>query len=243
MITRMLVIVPTRGRPENVVRLEQALKDTRTTRADFLYIVDHDDPKAEEYVRLGLNRLTILHDRLRLGGTLNWAARKYAGVYDAIGFMGDDHLPRTEFWDLRILDTLDTGTGRNPRVVYGNDLLQGENLPTAVFLHSRIIQALGYMVPPNQIHLYLDNFWKELGRSLNGLVYLPGVIIEHMHPAAGKADWDARYEEVNARDVDLSDRIAFHQYMEDGRFTAALERVRNWYGMGHCPAAGEEVPR
>lgn len=229
MIPRMLVIVPTRGRPENVVRLEQAIKDTRTTRADFLYVVDHDDPKAEEYVRMGLNRLIVIHERLRLGGTLNWAARKYADLYDAIGFMGDDHLPRTPFWDLRVLDALDVETGQAPRVVYGNDLLQGANLPTAVFMHSRIIQALGYMVPPGMIHLYLDNFWKELGQSLNGLVYLPDVVIEHMHPVAGKADWDDRYAEVNAPDMDLGDKAKFQEYKESGVFASALDRVRREY--------------
>lgn len=230
MIPRMLVIVPTRGRPENVARLEQAIKDTDTTRADFLYVVDHDDPEAGEYARMGLNRLTIIHDRLRLGGTLNWAARKYADLYDAIGFMGDDHLPRTEHWDLRILDALDVGThGRTPRVVYGNDLLQGENLPTAVFLHSRIVTALGYMVPPGMVHLYLDNFWRELGQSLNGLVYLPDVVIEHMHPAAGKADWDDRYAEVNAPAVDTSDKAKFLEYRDSGLFASALERVRTEY--------------
>lgn len=231
MIPRMLVIVPTRGRPENVARLEQAIKDTWTTRADFLYVVDHDDPKAEEYVRMGLNRLIVIHDRLRLGGTLNWAARKYTELYDAIGFLGDDHLPRTEAWDLRVLQALDVETGQAPRVVYGNDLLQGVNLPTAVFMHSRIIQALGYMVPPGMVHLYLDNFWKELGEALDGLVYLPEVVIEHMHPVAGKADWDDRYAEVNARDVDLSDRIAFHQYKEDGRFASGLARIVREYGL------------
>lgn len=230
MIPRMLVIVPTRGRPENVARLEQAIKDTETSRADFLYIVDHDDPKAKKYVRMGLNRLIVIHDRLRLGGTLNWAARKYADLYDAIGFMGDDHLPRTEAWDLRVLEALDVETGQAPRVVYGNDLLQGANLPTAVFMHSRIIRALGYMVPPGMIHLYLDNFWKDLGQSLNGLVYLPEVVIEHMHPVAGKADWDERYAEVNAPAVDLGDKAKFQEYQESGVFASALDRVRGEYG-------------
>jgi hypothetical protein len=229
MIPRMLVIVPTRGRPENVARLEKAREETGTTRADFLYIVDHDDPEAVEYAKLELNRLIILHERLRLGGTLNWAARKYAGVYDAIGFMGDDHLPRTESWDLRILEALDVGAVRDPRVVYGNDLLQGENLPTAVFMHSRIIQALGYFCPPDQVHLYLDNFWKELGQELNGLVYLPDVVIEHMHPVAGKAAWDERYAEVNSPDVDNSDKAAWLAYRGDGRFITAVERVQKEY--------------
>lgn len=227
MISRMLVIVPTRGRPENVARLEQALVDTETSRADFLYVVDHDDPEFLGYAKLELNRLIVLHDRLRLGGTLNWAARKYMGMYDAIGFMGDDHLPRTKSWDLRILGALDVGAG--PKVVYGNDLLQGGNLPTAVFMHSRIIQALGYMNPPDQVHLYLDNFWKTLGSTIGGLVYLPDVVIEHMHPVAGKAEWDDRYAEVNAPAVDSSDREAFHRYMGDGRFVTAVERVQKEY--------------
>jgi len=229
MIPRMLVIVPTRGRPENVARLEQAIKDTRTTRADFLYIVDHDDPEGLAYAKLELSRMIVLHERLRLGGTLNWAARKYAGLYDAIGFMGDDHLPRTEFWDLRVLEALDVGAGHVPRVVYGNDLLQGANLPTAVFLHSRIVQVTGYMNPPDQVHLYLDDFWKVLGMELGGLTYLPDVVIEHMHPVAGKADWDDRYAEVNAPAVDSSDRDAFNRYLNDGRFADAVDRIRKDY--------------
>ena len=35
----------------------------------------------------------VVGPRLRLGPTLNYIAPQYAGDYDAIGFLGDDHIP------------------------------------------------------------------------------------------------------------------------------------------------------
>lgn len=227
---RMLVIVPSRGRPENVARLEEARSamSVMGPEVDFLYVVDDDDPKCMEYVRLDLPQLAIVH-RKRLGPTLNDMAAVNAHQYDALGFMGDDHLPRTVGWDAAVLTMLDS---LQPRVVYGNDLLQGPNLPTAVFLQSRIVRALGYMVPPGMIHLYLDNFWKELGERLDGLVYLPDVVIEHIHPANGKAGMDQTYREANAPEVDSADRGAWLAYRDatEGGLSAALSRVNAEYG-------------
>jgi hypothetical protein len=221
----MLVIVPTRGRPDNVARLEQARFDTGTA-SPFLYVIDSDDPELDGYRALGLSRFVVLGSRLRLGPTLNEAVRRYGDRWEAIGFMGDDHLPRTEGWDRRILAALDSP---DPRVVYGNDLLQGANLPTAVFMHARIARSVGYFCPPDQVHLYLDNYWKELGERLAGLVYLDDVVIEHMHPVAGKAEWDDRYAEVNAPTMDVTDRDAWLHYRASGEFEAAVQRVKEAY--------------
>ena len=57
------------------------------------------------------------------------------------------------------------------------------------------------MVPPGMIHLYFDNFWLDFGRAMGKITYLPDVIIEHMHPAVGKAVLDAGYQEVNAPEM------------------------------------------
>ena len=40
----LLVIVPTRGRPDSVLAVDRALRETGTSRADVLYVVDPDDP-------------------------------------------------------------------------------------------------------------------------------------------------------------------------------------------------------
>lgn len=223
---RLLVIVPTRGRPENVLRLEQARMETMATRSHFLYVVDEDDPEVGRYLHIGVDDLAIVHRR-RLGPTLNMISADRAPGFDYVGFMGDDHLPRTPEWDRMIVNALDWG---GPRIVYGNDLLQGANLPTAVFMPSRVVKALGFMCPPDQVHLYLDNFWLELGKAVDCLTYLPGVVIEHLHPAAGKAEWDHRYQEVNSGEVDRADHQAWVEFQTDGRFRDAVERVRKEYG-------------
>lgn len=229
----LLVLVPTRGRPYNACRLEHARQATCSTagqdseagRVDFLYVVDDDDPVVEEYVHADLPSLAIIH-RQRLGATLNFMASQHVHRYDAVGFMGDDHLPRTLGWDKRILEALDHD---GPRIVYGNDLLQGPNLPTAVFMSSRIIRAAGHMVPPGMVHLYLDNYWKALGERLGGLIYLDDVVIEHLHPAAGKADMDDGYREANASSVDHADREFWAAYQVNGSLETDARRVEREY--------------
>lgn len=231
MTAPLAVIVPTRGRPENAVRLAAAFKETDALNAVPVFVADHDDPELPRYQELldsgAIPRLLIYGGGGGMCAALNFAAKRYAELYEAVGFMGDDHLPRTIGWDSRVLDALDS---LEPRVVYGNDLLQGANLPTAVFLQSRTVRALGAMAPGVMRHLYLDNFWKELGERTGGLVYLDDVLIEHLHPVAGKAEWDHRYVAVNAPEVDHADRDAWLAYRDGEGFAAALRLMEKEYG-------------
>jgi hypothetical protein len=233
------VIVPTRGRPGNAARLASAFRETDALNAVPVFVADHDDPELSLYRRLlergEIPRLIITEGgQPGMCGALNFAARRYAEVYEAVGFMGDDHLPRTRGWDGFVLDALDS---LEPRVVYGNDLLQGPNLPTAVFMQSRMITVMGFMAPPMMRHLYLDNFWRVLGEALNGLVYLPDVIIEHLHPVNGKAEWDERYRVVNAAEVDTADRTAWEAYRSSSAFVHLIKDIREEYGLDPHPAA------
>lgn len=236
MTAQLAVIVPTRERPENAARLAAAFRETNTLGAVAVFVADRDDPRLEEYLRLQEEReipRLLIYDHAEGGRglcrPLNWAASKYADLYEAVGFMGDDHLPRTRGWDLRVMEELDS---LEPRIVYGNDLLQGAALPTAVFMQARMIKAMGVMAPYAMQHLYLDNFWKHLGEQTGGLRYLDDVIIEHLHPVAGKAAWDHRYTAVNAADKDTADRIAWEAYRDGVGFVSALRLVNEEYGRG-----------
>lgn len=233
----MLYIIPTRGRPHKLRELLDSWRATRTT-ARLLIAIDEDDPEIEAYRStfaewLEDTRASNTEDweewvrmssapRMRLGGTLNHYALEYAEWENIIGFMGDDHRPRTHGWDTHIVLAMQSmgGTG----VVYGNDKLQGANLPTAVAISADIVQELGYFVPPGAIHLYLDNFWKHLGESLGRLRYLPDVIIEHMHPVAGKAEMDERYAEVNSGQMYQEDEATYRQWLNSGE----TERIVKW---------------
>lgn len=231
----LAVIVPTRGRPANAARLAQAFRETHALDAVAVFVADWDDPELPGYRKLleedQIPRLVVLDNGTGRGMTraLNYAARRYAELYEAVGFMGDDHMPRTAHWDSRVMGELDS---LDPRIVYGNDLFQGAALPTAVFMQSRMIRALGFMAPEVLRHLYVDNFWKELGERTGGLRYLDDVIIEHIHPAAGKTAMDDGYRRVNAPEVDNGDREAWLAYRDGEGFAAALRSVDREYGRG-----------
>lgn len=220
----MLVIVPSRGRPDNIKRLVQGFRDTAKAKTHLLVAVDEDDPELDGYLEIETEPPhfdIVVGPRLRLGGTLNELAPRYVDEYKIIGFMGDDHLPRTVKWDTSIFQAM-TPAG----VIYGNDLFQGPNLPTAVFMNSSVIETLGYFVPRGLTHLYFDNIWKDWGEGTDQLTYLSDVVIEHLHPAAGKAENDERYTEVNSDTMYTADEARYREYHESGEFAADVAKLR-----------------
>lgn len=216
----MLYLCPSRGRPKNIRELLESWEATRT-HAELWICVDSDDPQVVQYRKIQMPSWATLHvgQRLRLGPTLNLYAARYlnqqymaANRGNIIGFLGDDHRPRTPGWDQVISDTAkQTGTS----VLYGDDRIQGPNLPTAVALTTDIVKTLGYMVPPGAIHLYLDNFWLYIGKSIGRLKYLPGVVIEHVHPITGKVPSDPGYAEVNSSEMYAHDEKVFNDWKRD----------------------------
>ena len=219
----LVIIVPTRGRPAAAAALAQAFKKTCTADTHLLFAVDDDDPELAEYRRVQPPHTTSNPEHSMVA-CLNRAARDVLAYPPfAIGFMGDDHCPRTAGWDAAYLEALrDLGTG----IVYGNDLLQGANLPTQVAMTADIVRALGWMAPPALRHLYVDNFWRDLGNTAGCLRYLPDVVVEHRHPVAGKAQWDAGYARVNDGAVYAHDEAAYLEFAGRGGLEAATAAVR-----------------
>jgi hypothetical protein len=128
-----------------------------------------------------------------LAGWTNWVAfgPGTGGKYRAFASLGDDHVPRTQGWDRLLLDEIDRmgGTG----IAYGDDLHQRDRLPTAPVISADIVAALGWMCEPTLAHMHVDDAWRDLGRGAGCLAYVPGVVIEHCHPDAGKAAADETY--------------------------------------------------
>lgn len=219
----LAVIVPSRGRPQNVVDLVEAWAETRTADSRLFVFIDDDDETVDDYLTPEqLPSWAQIHrgPRRRLGGTLNYAAPQLAMMHPIVGFMGDDHRPRTRGWDTRIeMACTDLG------VVYGNDLFQRQALPTAVFMDSRIVARAGWFVLPGMVHLFMDNLWKRIGEELGTLTYLDDVVIEHVHPAAGKGEWDAGYTEVNSGHVWSHDEAIYVDWREHA-MAGDIQRIR-----------------
>ena len=202
-----LVILPTRGRPENAARCVDYLKENSSI-SDIVIAIDDD--QSDLYPRIDDVTYEV-NPRLRMNGTLNLVANKYADKYETIYFLGDDHIARTPGWDEILYDSI---KARGYGLSYGNDLLQGQRLATAVMMSTNIIRAIGYMAPPKLIHLFMDNFWMSLGQALDCLKYEQRAIIEHLHYLAGKSDNDMQYQEVNSEEMYKKDQESFLEYVK-----------------------------
>lgn len=234
----ILVVIPTRGRPQragdvlHAIRKTAALPDTRP-----VLVVDRDDPLFSQYQAVADGP-----DRKRFGwdpdhtwligldpaetGDLVRATNSAAVrlVYEhpdaIIGNWGDDHVPRTDGWDKAVTAAL-----REPGIAYGDDMFQHEKLPTAPFISAAIVNALGWYFLPELEHQFVDNAVRDVGVQLGRYHYLPDAIIEHDHPFAGKSTWDPGYERANSEGVIERDRVAYERWRET-RMAADIERVR-----------------
>ncbi len=218
---KLLVLVPTRGRPHNAQALRNAFDSTQAT-ADLLFVIDKDDPTLDGYDAINIDYILIENTTRGMAYPLNEVAKTYPEHYKYLCFMGDDHRPRTHKWDDKLVSKLQDA----PALAYGNDLFQGQSLPTMIAMTSDIVTALGGMVPPNMRHLYLDNFWLRLGTDLGKITYCPEIIIEHCHPLIGKAEMDEGYKTVNSDEVYSADKDAFNNFINSLMYKELLEKLK-----------------
>lgn len=208
---RIAVLVPSRGRPDRAALMAQSVIETSGGRVSIVLIVDADDPELEAY-RAGLPKgaaLVVLPERVGYTASLNAVAGDVWDDFDVLGAFGDDVLFRSFGWDQRVAETL-----AEPSIAYGDDLIHGRNHPSAVFMSSAIAKALGWLALPATTHQWADDGWKRLGQELGVLRYMSDVVVEHLHPAVHKAEWDATYESVFEADRAKRDYEGFTAWAE-----------------------------
>lgn len=223
----LTILVPTRERPENARRLMEAFTKTCTSDTELIFVVDDNDPRLFDYVDcldMAARALIVPPGRRGMVDATNEAFRIFQPELGfAVGFFGDDVLPRTDGWDTELLKELrELGTG----VAYGNDLLQGERIATHPVLTTDIPRTLGWLAYPGLEHLCVDVVIQRLGAELGKLAYRDDVILEHLHPANRKAPNDAGYRAVNSLAVQSHDGAVMNEYLESDEFRADIERLR-----------------
>src|SRR6185437_8449865 len=114
----LLVITPSRGRPENVKRLLETVRATRQAVTHVAVAVDDDDPELEAYQAVmdwhGSDGDWLTHSpRMGLVAWTNAVAVPQAADYKYLASLGDDHVPRTKGWDAALIRAIEDmgGTG------------------------------------------------------------------------------------------------------------------------------------
>jgi hypothetical protein len=208
----MLVICPSRGRPDAASELQKTFLATRQDeRSQLVFAIDSDDVALEDYAQHA--RGLTIHVGPAAGSmnaALNGAAHALLHAdhdVTVVGFVGDDHRFRTAGWDVAIGSLL----ADHPGVAYGDDKNWGERLPTMWFLSRQVAGFFGMGLKTLR-HLYIDNYWLELAGAADCLTYLPDVVIEHMHPAYGKGEWDESYRRNNSPEMYGADGTEFARW-------------------------------
>ena len=179
--------VPSRGRPKYARRLVDTVLATQHGKTEFLFYLNSDDPKLEEYKDLlkekwytvGPNQSTCF----------SWNLMSERAKNDVVMLMGDDVQINTPKWDKTIVRKIDEYKDKILMVVpsdgkvknyekYGrNDRLWDDSpLPAAHFaVHKNWLKALGFLAPPYFWHWYVDSWTQKLARKVNRCLYLPSV--------------------------------------------------------------------
>lgn len=194
---RISLLCPTRGRPYGMRRLVETCDRTAAGPVEIVFYLDADDEagiaagQALAAARGG-DIVLLVGPRILLSSTWNRCAE--VAKAPVMMHCGDDIAFRSPRWDDHVLDAFDA-FGDRIAFVHGDDRLQGARLGTHGFLHRAWVDVVGYFVPPYFSSDFNDTWLTEVADAIGRRVYLPEVVTEHLHPLAGKADWDVTHRE------------------------------------------------
>jgi glycosyltransferase involved in cell wall biosynthesis len=191
------VLLPSRGRPENIHRLVRSIFDTSTTDIEVIVRLDDDDPKLTEYLDSPPKNTTMFTGKRDvLSKYWNECYERAKG--NILMHAGDDIIFRTKDWDTMVIKEFEMYPD-NIVFVYGNDgSAHNGNFGTHGFIHRDWAETVGYFVPPYFSSDYNDTWLNDVAKMIGRHVHLD-FLTEHMHPDLNKAELDLTHKERIAR--------------------------------------------
>lgn len=220
------IIIPSYGRPEKIKGvLQNVILSTLTRDIEILVVVERGE--VQEYMR-------STYDLPSTKVLINEGPKNYAGAvntaYGSISpesthvFLGADDLNFHQDWDFFTLQAL--RTSHHLRVAGTNDLGNAQVLASTHATHylidRRYIDEIGGVVdqPRGTVlyegydHNYTDTEFIATAKARAVFIPCLSSVVEHIHPAFGKAPMDSTYEKGNA-----------HIYDDEEKF---LSRIALW---------------
>lgn len=189
------ILLPSRGRPDNIVRLANSIFETASNPSEIEIIVrlDEDDPKLEQYMDNPPKQTTYFTGpRVVLSELWNECYKRSTG--DILMHAGDDIVFRTKEWD-RILQEKFNEFEDNIVFVFGDDgSPHNGTFGTHGFIHRKWVETVGYFVPPYFSSDYNDTWLNEVAQKINRHVHIP-ILTEHMHPDFNKGPVDKTHKD------------------------------------------------
>jgi hypothetical protein len=172
-----IILLPTYQRPELLKTFLKSYIETETT-TECWVLVDKDDPKKEEYLKIEYPKGVTL--TLTVGRSM---AAKIRDVWDkiinldAVCILNDDHELITKHWDQKCLSQI-----KGYNVLGTNDnYVAPQRLAGATWWSGKVLRTIGYIFPPGIEHLYVDSVWEYLTSKAQCANILMDVVVAHNH--------------------------------------------------------------
>lgn len=173
--------VPSRGRPDNILRLFRSAAATTSSRFELCVWQDDDDRHAQGYpdrVRIKYGRgLRPVDDLGILRMSELWTKAASLASGDIIGLIGDDSVIETPGWAERIEESFESVPDRIV-MVYPDDGT-GREWPETLFVHRKWLEAAGEFTPAGYPGWYSDVWIWTIAAELKRAIFLPYVSMKH----------------------------------------------------------------
>jgi len=178
---------PSRGRPNLAKRLVDTATETQKGNTEFLFYLNDDDAKLEEYKDLLDEKYYTIGPNQSTCYSWNLMCDKASN--DVVMLMGDDVQVKTKDWDQLIVDEINKYDDKILMVVPSDGRIKGNKnvsstatlwpdkpLPAAHFaVHKNWTNTLGYLAPVFFWHWHVDSYTQKVARNLNRCLYLPSI--------------------------------------------------------------------
>lgn len=177
------VLIPTRSRPKRFRETVESILKTKTGKVEILSYVDEDDPKKQEY-----ENPSIIGPRRGLGDAIHALIEKASCSYMLLG--SDDIIFHTKGWDETMMDRMPADC---IGAVYSKDGW-GDNFNHFMF-HQKWHSLTGLF--PRELERFgPDGYVGKIAEALKRRIYVPEVMIEHVHYKNNKVKPDETYMEM-----------------------------------------------
>jgi len=193
------ILLPTRNRPENIRKCITSIIESCDDVDDIeicSYVDDDDElsiPAFSEFtseINIEVYQAERQPIHIRLSTHYNVLYPVCRG--DIIMYCADDVMFNTKGWDTLVINEFDRYDDKI-LLVYGKDGFQNEKIATHGFMHRNWIDTIGYVHPPYFGVAYADNWVTDVATKVGRIKYIESLELEHMHPAAGKGEWNQTY--------------------------------------------------
>ena len=224
MLDKIAVILPIRyageERKERLANSIDSWEKYSEGLSDLHVVIDDDNVEIFDYLNSDkrITSITTQSASNTLMQKINTIALDIASKYKYVSFSADDIFFETH-WESKFIDYLKSVPYG---VVYANDTIHGERLPTHPCVSSNLITTLGFFGCPSVAHNFFDNFWLAVGKTTGYIKYFDEVIMKHMHPISGRAKSD----EINVKVLALmeSDEKGYNAYMKES-FASDIAKI------------------